>query len=76
MYTHPGFARRGIGRMVLDLCEAAARGAGFAAAELTATMGGLPLYRACGYVEVEPFTQDVSGVRVPLVRMTKPLAPR
>lgn len=74
MYTHPGFARRGIGRMVLALCEAAASAAGFAQVELTATMGGLPLYRACGYRDVEPFEQDVGGVRVPLVRMVKVLA--
>jgi GNAT superfamily N-acetyltransferase len=74
MYTHPDFARRGIGRMVLGLCEAAAAQAGFARVELTATIGGLPLYRACGYGEIEPFEQDVSGVRVPLVRMGKSLA--
>ncbi|HTQ14880.1 MAG TPA: GNAT family N-acetyltransferase [Rhizomicrobium sp.] len=76
MYTDPAFARRGIGRMVLALCEAAAAQAGFARAELTATMGGLPLYRACGYGGEEPFEQlTPSGVRVPLVRMTKPLGP-
>lgn len=74
MYTHPGFARRGIGRMVLGLCEAAAREAGFAKVELTATMGGLPLYRASGYVDTQSFEQDVGGVRVPLVRMMKLLA--
>jgi GNAT superfamily N-acetyltransferase len=74
MYTHPDFARRGIGRKVLAICEAAAAAAGFARVELTATMGGLPLYRACGYLEIEPFEQDVAGVRVPLVRMGKSLA--
>src|SRR5690606_24375380 len=25
MYTHPGFARRGVGRLILSLCEDAAR---------------------------------------------------
>ena len=25
MYTNPGFARRGVGRLILSLCEAAAR---------------------------------------------------
>ncbi len=30
MYTHPDFARRGIGRLVLSLCEAAAAREGFA----------------------------------------------
>ncbi len=76
MYTHPDFARRGIGRLVLDLCEAAAAQAGFARVELAATMAGLPLYRACGYVEIEAFESDTpSGVKVPLVRMGKVLPP-
>lgn len=74
MYTDPDFARRGLGRAILEACEAAARAEGFRAAELAATLGGLPLYRACGYREVEPFEVETSGgVRVPLVRMVKPL---
>ncbi len=73
MYTHPDHARRGIGRLVLDTCEAAARDAGFGAVELMATMSGLPLYRACGYLEVEPHLDMVDGVGVPLVRMAKRL---
>lgn len=75
MYTHPEFTRRGIGRMVLDLCEAAAAREGFARVELAATMAGLPLYRACGYVDIEAFESDTpSGVKVPLVRMGKTIA--
>jgi GNAT superfamily N-acetyltransferase len=74
MYTHPDFTRRGIGRRVLDLCESAARAAGFGRTELVATAAGLPLYRACGYVDVEPFEHVTdAGVRVPLVRMEKSL---
>jgi GNAT superfamily N-acetyltransferase len=73
MYTDPAYARRGIGRMVLGLCERAAAEAGFAQIELTATMGGLPLYRACGYGEIEWLRQDVGGVIVPLLRMGKVL---
>jgi GNAT superfamily N-acetyltransferase len=75
MYTHPAFARRGIGRLILDLCEAAASRAGFARVELVATMAGLPLYRACGYEDVESFEQATkSGIAVPMMRMTKRLA--
>lgn len=74
MYTDPDFARRGLGRMILEACEAAARAEGFRRAELAATLGGAPLYRACGYREVEPFEVATSGgVRVPLVRMAKAL---
>lgn len=74
MYTDPDFARRGIGRLVLDLCENAARNAGFARAEMMATMAGVPLYRACGYVPVEEMHMaSIDGVQVPLVRMAKDL---
>jgi len=71
MYTHPAFTRRGIGRLILKLCEEAARKEGFARAELMATLAGAPLYRACGYEVVEPVNDDRGGVPVPLLRMRK-----
>lgn len=73
MYTHPSFVRRGVGRMILDRCEEAARAEGFTRAELVATLAGLPLYRACGYREVERFTDQRGGAPVPLARMVKAL---
>ena len=73
MYTHPAFARRGVGRMILAACEEAARAEGFNRAELVATMAGLPLYLACGYQPVEHFTDDRGGTPVPLARMVKAL---
>jgi GNAT superfamily N-acetyltransferase len=74
MYTDPGFARRGVGRLVISLCEEAAMRAGFSRATMMATMAGVPLYRACGYVEAESaVTVTVDGIRVPLVRMEKRL---
>lgn len=74
MYTAPEFVRRGVGRLILDLCEAAARAAGYDRAELVATMGGEPLYLAAGYREIERFEDDRGGAPVPLVRMGKRLA--
>lgn len=74
MYTHPDFTRRGVGRLILTLCEEAARAEGFKRAELMATMAGEPLYRACGYRSVEPVFDDRGGVGVPLLRMSKVLA--
>lgn len=71
MYTHPAFVRRGIGRMILDLCEEAARAEGYDRVELVATMGGEPLYLAAGYREIERFEDDRGGAPVPLVRMGK-----
>ena len=74
MYTSPEFVRQGVGRLVLRLCEAAAIDAGFNRATMMATMAGVPLYKACGYVEVEPVNDaTVDGVSVPLVRMEKRL---
>jgi GNAT superfamily N-acetyltransferase len=73
MYTRPDLARRGVGRLILTLCEEAARAEGFARAELVATMAGEPLYRACGYRPVEAMRDDRGGVAVPLLRMEKPL---
>ncbi|OQW79723.1 MAG: GNAT family N-acetyltransferase [Proteobacteria bacterium ST_bin14] len=74
MYTDPAFARRGIGRMVLGLCENAARAAGFRRAEMMATMAGELLYRAVGYLPVEVVNSaPVNGVTVPLLRMEKRL---
>lgn len=75
MYTHPDFARRGVGRLVLSLCEAAAAREGFRSLELVATVAGEPLYLACGYVLVERIDVSTSkGVTVPLARMTRSIA--
>ncbi len=52
MYTHPDWTRRGVGSLLLDLGESAARGAGFKTIELGSTLSGEPLYRARGYVEI------------------------
>jgi GNAT superfamily N-acetyltransferase len=73
MYTHPDFIRRGVGRLVLSLCEDAARAEGFTRVELMATMAGVPLYRACGYIPVENVMDERGGAPVPLTRMRKRL---
>jgi GNAT superfamily N-acetyltransferase len=73
MYTHPHHARQGVGRLILALCETAARAAGFTRVELMATLAGEPLYRACGYEPCERLTDDRGGAAVPLVRMSKAL---
>lgn len=71
MYTHPDHTRKGIGRLILDTAEDAARAEGFRELEMAATMSGMPLYRACGY-EVESEWFDENGaVPVPLATMWK-----
>jgi GNAT superfamily N-acetyltransferase len=75
MYTHPRHTRKGVGRLILSLCEEAARAEGFQRVELMSTLAGEPLYRACGYDAGERLTDDRGGVPVPLRRMSKPLWP-
>lgn len=54
MFVRPTFARRGLGRMILTACEEAAAREGFTRVELMATLPGVPLYRASGYVDQGP----------------------
>lgn len=73
MYTHPDHTRKGIGRLILDTAEDAARAEGFKELEMAATMSGKPLYLACGYqVESEWFDEN-GAVPVPLATMWKAL---
>ena len=64
MYTHPDHMRKGIGRMIIGLCEEAARSAGFKKAELFATVAGEPLYKACGYqvIDRQEIRDDQGGI--------------
>jgi GNAT superfamily N-acetyltransferase len=74
MYTEPAYARRGVGRLVMELCEAAAHEAGFRRVELMATLSGAALYRTRGYRVIEELdSPPVDGVTVPLLRMEKAL---
>jgi hypothetical protein len=73
-YTAPAFARRGVGKLILGLCEAGAAAERFGRVELVATLSGQPLYLACGYEPIEAFEDARGGEPVPLVRLGKVLA--
>jgi GNAT superfamily N-acetyltransferase len=60
MFVRADWARRGLGRAILEACERAARAEGFATLALMATLPGEPLYRAYGFREV-----DRTMVRLP-----------
>ena len=75
MYTSPAFARRGVGRLILSLCEAAAAAEGFARLELMSTLSGEPLYTAYGFRPLERVVDATGGAPVPLVRMEKAVDP-
>ena len=75
MYTSPAFARRGVGRLILSLCEAAAAAEGFTRLELMSTMSGEPLYTTYGFRPLERVEDATGGAAVPLVRMEKAVDP-
>jgi GNAT superfamily N-acetyltransferase len=67
MYTHPDWTRRGIGSLLLDLGEGAARDAGFRTIELGSTVPGYPLYMARGYAEFHREEQVAANGQVKTV---------
>jgi GNAT superfamily N-acetyltransferase len=70
MFVRADWTRRGLGRRILEACEDAARREGFRTLALVATLPGLPLYLAYGFVPLEE--TDVmmpNGVTIPCVSM-------
>lgn len=75
MFVDPAFARRGLGRRILEAAESAAADAGFTAFELMATLPGVPLYEACGYAATEEAVLELpDGVRLGAKVMRKSVA--
>lgn len=75
-FVHPEWVRRGIGTLLLDACEKAAMAEGFRRFEMGATLSGVPLYRARGYVSLENLGVPLAnGESLPIVRMEKRLLP-
>lgn len=73
-FVHPNWARRGIGSLILEACEKAARAAGFTRAEMGATLTGVPFYHAKGYAELERLEVPLpGGLSLPIIRMAKKL---
>ncbi len=73
-FVHPDWARRGIGTIILDACEAAAKKAGFSRLEMGATLSGVPFYRVKGYSAVKEMGVPLkNGEELPIVQMEKPI---
>lgn len=71
-FVHPDHARKGIGRHIINVCEAAAQTNGFNSFELGATLPGVPLYLAMGYHAVEKANAVLAdGEILELVKMRK-----
>ena len=72
MYTHPDWARQGIGSLVMHLGENAAKELGFKKCELMATQSGKLLYETQGYEFIEDILYKTeTGKTVPMIRMEK-----
>jgi GNAT superfamily N-acetyltransferase len=71
-FVHPEWARRGIGSMILETCEQAAKAEGFVRLEMGATLSGVPFYQVKGYEPLENVEVSLDNEEVlPIVRMAK-----
>jgi len=71
-FVHPSWARRGIGSMILETSERAAKCAGFTRLEMGATLSGVPFYLAKGYNALENLQVPLNNREsLPIVRMAK-----
>jgi GNAT superfamily N-acetyltransferase len=76
MFVRADWTRRGLGRRILEECEAAARREGFRRLSLMATLPGEPLYLAYGFEALERVEITMpDGVVIPGLRMEKPVSP-
>jgi GNAT superfamily N-acetyltransferase len=86
IFTHPGYARRGLGTMMLRYCEARARDGqsspngevvvgGFRRLEMGATLSGVALYERCGCTRTgrEERVECLNGDGIGIVHMMKDL---
>jgi GNAT superfamily N-acetyltransferase len=71
-FIHPDWARRGIGTLLLDTCESAAKAAGFSRFEMGATLTGAKLFSARGYLPVQKLHVPLrNGESLPIIHMEK-----
>jgi GNAT superfamily N-acetyltransferase len=73
-FVEPSQARRGVGSLLLERCESEARARGFSRVELMATLPGVRLYAARGYVGSQHVSYDLgNGEHIDFVPMSKEL---
>jgi GNAT superfamily N-acetyltransferase len=74
IFVHPGWARQGLGSLILSYCETAAQDAGFTRFEMGSTLTGVPLYTLRGYVaQGRADLRLPNGEDLPIVMMSKSL---
>lgn len=73
-FIHPGFARKGLGTKILDMCEREAKACGFRSAEMMATLPGVKLYAVRGYSGDEEVNVPVGeNINIICIKMRKDL---
>lgn len=73
-FVDPDFARQGVGSMILNACEDAARKAGFTEAMMGATLTGVRFYARYGYRETAREEAPLpDGATLTVVHMSKRL---
>ena len=78
MFVRADWTRRGLGRRIIEASEEAAREMGFARMDLVATLPGIPLYQAAGYVPTAEVAEIAlaDGVLLACQAMSKALRGR
>jgi GNAT superfamily N-acetyltransferase len=70
-FVEPKYVRHGIGAALLEHCESAARSYGFRSFELMATLPGVRLYQARGYVASVAILHSLGDLTIEFVPMKK-----
>lgn len=71
-FVHPDWTRRGLATLILKACEDAAYARGFRRFEMGATLTGVPMYAARGYIPEESIEAPLpNGLALKVVRMSK-----
>jgi GNAT superfamily N-acetyltransferase len=76
MFVRSDWTRQGLGRRILEACEAAARAEGFRTLALMATLPGKPLYLAYGFRPTNPesMVRLPNGIEIPCIPMEMALS--
>jgi GNAT superfamily N-acetyltransferase len=74
-FVDPAHARRGLGTLLLNHCEAAAAARGFTRCEMMATLPGQKLYEVRGYTPIGYVKHELApGLHIEFVPMRKELS--
>jgi GNAT superfamily N-acetyltransferase len=75
-FVHPNYARQGLGKMLIDKCEAEAITFGFTQAQLMSTLSGVNFYKKNGYHGTKHIFHNMNdGNKIQFLPMTKNLNP-